>query len=181
MNTIKNLINAALLMAFMAILPSLVYAQGKTEISFTTNVMWGAQKNNLSVVVSSDYDGSGTIEALKRATWTDVTSKFKYADKDEWVKSGKQDIVALATAGKPLFVAFKYIGNASTVGATQRGWAINDLVYNETPIPSTTWKLINDPGNFEGAGYIRLKDGGVRFRSNLSIIKSESWAVAKLK
>jgi hypothetical protein len=181
MTTLKNLVSATLFFAFIAILPSFAHAQEKAEVSFTTNVMWGAQKNNLFVVVSSDYDGSGTMEAIQKATWTDVTTKFKYAEKDEWVKSGKQDLSALAVAGKPLYVAFKYIGNASTVGATQRGWAINELVFNGTPVPSTTWKLVNDPKNFEGAGYIRLKDGGVRFRSNLSVIRSESWAIAKAK
>ncbi len=181
MNMLKKLLTATLLMAFMAILPSSAHAQERAEITFATNVMWGAQKNNLFVVVSSDYDGSGTMEGIKKATWTDVTSKFKYADKDEWVKSGKQNIGAIAADGKPLYVAFKFVGNASTVGATQRGWAINDLVFNDTAIPAATWKLVNDPNNFEGAGYIRLKDGGVRFRSNLSIIRSESWAIAKAK
>lgn len=177
-----SIMQAFVVILFMAFAASAQNAAkpGKNNLSFSTQVMFGAQKNNLAIVVSTDFNGDYTMEGINKATWTDVTKMFELADTKEWKKSGEADISALIASGKPFYVGLKYIGNKSSVGPTQKMWGINEMYFNEKELPSADWKIVNDPNNFEGAGYIRLKAGGIIFRSNLSVIKSESWGIVKV-
>jgi hypothetical protein len=153
---------------------------GKSSLSFSTQVMFGAQKNNLSIVVSTDFNGDYSMEGINKATWTDITKMFELADSKEWKKSGEADIASLIASGKPFYVGLKYIGNKSSVGPTQKMWGINEMYFNGKELPSADWKIVNDPNNFEGSGYFRPKAGGIVFKSNLSIIRSESWGIVKV-
>ncbi|MNE97299.1 hypothetical protein D3C80_1956210 [compost metagenome] len=66
---------------------------GKNNLSFSTQVMFGAQKNNLTIVVSTDFNGDYTMEGINKATWTDITKMFELADSKEWKKSGKVSLL----------------------------------------------------------------------------------------
>lgn len=160
--------------------PAAAQTNGKKELSFSSQVIFGAQKNNLAIVVSSDFNGDYSMEGIKKATWTDVTARFKLADTKEWQKSGDGDISSLAVPGKTLYVGLRYVGNKSSVGPTQRMWGVKDMYVSGKELPSADWKIVNDPNNFEGAGFTRPKAGGILFRSNQSIIRSESWGIVKL-
>ncbi|MFA4868416.1 MAG: DUF5017 domain-containing protein [Pedobacter sp.] len=185
-NQIKSCFAAALqalvvisLMTFAASAQNAIKT-GKNSLSFSTQVMFGAQKNNLSIVVSTDFNGDYSMEGINKATWTDITKMFELADSKEWKKSGEADISALIASGKPFYVGLKYIGNKSSVGPTQKMWGINEMYFNGKELPSADWKIVNDPNNFEGSGYFRPKAGGIVFKSNLSIIRSESWGIVKV-
>ena len=86
----------------------------------------------------------------------------------------------MIASGKPFYLGLKYIGNKSSVGPTQKMWGINEMDFNGKELPSADWKIVNDPNNFEGSGYFRPKAGGIVFKSNLSIIRSESWGIVKV-
>jgi hypothetical protein len=109
---------------------------GKNSLSFSTQVMFGAQKNNLSIVVSTDFNGDYSMEGINKATWTDITKMFELADSKEWKKSGEADIASLIASGKPFYVGLKYIGNKSSVGPTQKMWGINEMYFNGKELPS---------------------------------------------
>ena len=176
------IMQAFVVILFMAFTTSAQNAvkPGKNNLSFSTQVMFGAQKNNLTIVVSTDFNGDYTMEGINKATWTDITKMFELADSKEWKKSGEADISALIASGKPFYVGLKYIGNKSSVGPTQKMWGINEMYFNGKELPSADWKIVNDPNNFEGSGYFRPKAGGIVFKSNLSIIRSESWGIVKV-
>lgn len=159
------------------------YAQkDKMSVSFKTNVQYGSQSNNLSVLVSSDFNGDYSLESIKSATWEDLTKKVKLATDKEPTKSGEIDLSKNKTTDKPLYIAFKYIGQASAK-PTQRGWGISDFsfTYNgETKtIPIKDFTIIDSKENHEGATWIKGADL-MRFRSNQSVIASESWAIVKI-
>lgn len=153
----------------------------KMNLSFFTQVIFGAQKNNLAIVISSDFNGDYTMEGIRKANWTEITDQFELADTKEWKKSGVADISKFVAGGKPLYIGLRYIGKSSTVGPTQRMWGIKDMYVNESPLPSADWKIVNDSSNFTGAEYTRPKAGGILFRSNQSVIRSESWGIVKVK
>ena len=160
-----------------------VYAQkDKTAVSFNTSVQYGSQSNNLSVLVSSDFNGDYSLESIKSATWEDVTKKVKLATDKVPAESGEIDLSKSKAAGKPLYIAFKYIGQASAK-PSQRGWGISNVTFShkgETKtLPIKDFKIIDSKENHEGATWIKGADI-MRFRSNQSVKASESWAIAKI-
>ena len=50
-------------------------AQDKIKMSFSSSVQYGIQKNNIAVLVSSDFSGDYSIEGVRAATWKDITKK----------------------------------------------------------------------------------------------------------
>ncbi|MDD7887838.1 DUF5017 domain-containing protein [Flavivirga sp. 57AJ16] len=88
-------------------------AEGIINMSFDSSQNWqngiSRSTQSLSVQVSSDYDGTGTPEAIANATWTDISDRFTLAtDRTyDYTNSGIADITDLAADGKPVFIAFK--------------------------------------------------------------------------
>lgn len=160
-----------------------VYAQkDKTTLSFNTSVQYGSQSNNLSVLISSDFNGDYSLESIKSATWEDITKKIKLAADKIPTESGEIDLSKNLVTGKPLYIAFKYSGQASAK-PSQRGWGVSNVTINykgETKtIAIKDFKIVDSKDNHEGATWIKGADI-MRFRSNQSIKVSESWAIAKI-
>lgn len=112
---------------------------GKKELTIKSQVTYGRQTDNLRLMVSSNFDGNYTVESLKAATWTDITSRFTWSVSPAGVlgpqtTSPTVDVSDLFVDGKPLFFGFKYQGEATTTGTTtsQRGWRIYDFNLNNT-------------------------------------------------
>jgi len=160
-----------------------VYAQkDKTTLSFNTSVQYGSQSNNLSVLISTDFNGDYSLESIKSATWEDITKKIKLATDKIPAESGEIDLAKNLVVGKPLYLAFKYNGQASTK-PSQRGWGISNVTINykgETKtLPIKDFKIVDNKENHEGATWIKGADM-MRFRSNQSVKASESWAIVKI-
>ena len=165
---------AALIILFTI---SSLHAQDKMKLSFSSSVQYGTQKNNIAVLVSSDFSGDYTMEGIRKATWKDVTGKFTLASGKEPVESGD---VTISNDGTMPYVAIRYLGDASAK-PTQRGWSIIDLkVSNGSSTIAPEWKVVNDPNNHEGAGWI-VGAKKINFRSNQSVIRNESWAITPVK
>ncbi|NGF57915.1 DUF5017 domain-containing protein [Parapedobacter sp. SGR-10] len=156
--------------------------QDKTTLSFDTSVQYGKQSNNLSVLVSSDFNGDYSLESVNAATWEDVTKKVKLATDKVPVGSGNIDLSQKMKAGKPLYIAFKYIGQASAK-PSQRGWGVSNVTLTQKGETKTVaigdFTIVDNKENHEGATWIKGKDL-MRFRSNQSVKASESWAIAKI-
>lgn len=112
---------------------------GKKELNITTQITYGSQTDNLRLMASTDFKGVYDSASVKKATWTDITSKFKLSTSPVGVlgtntTSGKVDISDVVVAGQPLFLAFKYVGLATTTGTatTQRGWRIYNFDLTNT-------------------------------------------------
>ena len=110
---------------------------GDIKLDFSTNVANGAQANQLSVMVSSDFNGVYDYENIKAATWTPVTDRFVYGTSSTFVASGSKSVSDLAVEGKPLYFLFKYIYDPAKTG-TARTWGIRDFRVTSTTLLGTT-------------------------------------------
>lgn len=184
--SLRNLLSTSVkvLLVFMVTYGTAGFAQkGKIKFSFNNAVQFGTQKNNLRVMVSSDFKGDYSMEGIKAATWKDITDLYSLTTGKEFESAGAQDISSYIEKGKPLYIAFKYQGEASAK-PSQRGWAIqNPEISGKGITPKvfqiSDFKIVNNPANTPGAGWGIGKESSLRFVSKQSLIESESWAIVK--
>jgi hypothetical protein len=136
---------------------------GKTTLQFTSLRANGQQQGSLRLMVSVDFSGvvpgdqNATVQAISNARWTDITDRAKLSEGASQA-SGAIDLSDFAAAGKPVYIAFKYLGKS---GAIQNKWTINGLsvvntlpdasaytIANLTATPITNYgnATINSPG-----------------------------------
>ncbi len=150
--------------------------QEKQVLSFSTSVKFGKQANQLSVLISTDFDGNYSIESIKKATWKSVADKVKLAAGEEFESSGDIDISNMIKKGKPFYIAFKYAGEASADGKpSQRTWQVKDVKFSETDIAN--FNIMNSPTNGENVGWIKNKLGFV-YRPSATLLSSEGWIIS---
>lgn len=162
---------------------------GDLQLSFASQVRYGSQENQLRVMASSDFKGDYTESGVKSATWDDITDRFLLGVNTTLRPSGVMSITDLVVEGSPLYIAFRYVGEASAT-ATQRNWWVNHFkidaalpgsLSNIASHTSVDWKFVNFAGNADGAGWGWSADGpGGRllFDPVGSTIYSEGWAIA---
>lgn len=100
------------------------------DLSFNSNVEFGKQADQLSVMASVDFNGGARFEDITAATWTDITARFKLAGNATYTPSGKADLSDLITAGKPLYLAFRYKVRNPSVYGTGNVWRIQNFLLN---------------------------------------------------
>ena len=122
---------------------------GSTAVlAFSTAVNLGTQANQLSILVSTDFKGDySSITAVKAATWADVTARFKYGTTTSFLATSA-DISDLFVAGKPLYLAFKYLTKPQAVNGIARQWSIQSLTLTSGKKLNNTvaLTLTNEPG-----------------------------------
>lgn len=120
-------------------------ANGVPKLQFSSARNSGAQANSLALMVSNNFAGLGADSAttaanIKAAIWTDITSRATLATGATAVASGAIDLSDFLTAGKPVFIAFKY--NATT-GSVQNKWTISGLTVTNTLPDATVYTIAN--------------------------------------
>lgn len=111
-------------------------SSGIDTLSFYTAVTAGS--GSLSLMVSSDWDGLQTPADLQSATWTDISSRAQWATGTIATYSGTIDLGDFKTAGKPIYLAFRYTAAA---GAAQNKWSITKFALLHKPAGDTTYTL----------------------------------------
>ncbi|MEI6946821.1 DUF5017 domain-containing protein [Paraflavisolibacter sp. H34] len=118
---------------------SFTRTDGVPELQFSTAVSAAGTGittgRNLSVLVSSDFSGVYTAEGVARATWTDITGRATLATGTSTVASPVIKLDDLKVAGKPLYVAFKYV--TSDAALKQRQWTVSAFQFR-TRFPDST-------------------------------------------
>jgi len=161
--------------------------------SFSTTLNNGTQDNQLSVMVSSDFNGTYDIANIRAATWTDITSRFvlNIRDASASLPSGTKDIKDLVVDGKPLYYAYRYICKPQTANGTNSTWRIRAFsLQSETDLGITSlaalttadWKLVNEGTIVDaGRGAVIESSGAIRFNGNHinKEVLTESWAISK--
>lgn len=166
---------------------------GTTYLSFSTRVLHGSEQNSLSVMASTDFTGYYDTNAVKAATWTNITSRFQLdpslVGTGAITESGVVDISDLVVSGKPLYIAYRYLG-AKPPGntATQRTWRVqsfnlrnsypNGDVISLASLFTAGWLNVDfqNPANFWKQ---EVSLGYLQFAPNGSMVASEDWAVSK--
>lgn len=163
------------------------------KLSFSTTVQFGTQRNQLSVIASTDFNGNYTPEGINAATWTDLTSRFALAStvgSTTPTVSGVVDITDIKVEGKPLYIAFKYVTLPQAANGTQNTWRVRDFnllgdsnIGNVNVAQQTTagWVLVNE-GDVIDPNRAQIETGTiVNLRGNNvnTNIKTTTWAVTK--
>lgn len=118
--------------------------QGLT-FSFQSAVSGGTQADQLAIMVSTDFNGDySNLNALKAATWTDVTSRFTLGKDATFITSTSKDLSDLAVAGKPFYIAFKYLTKPQLVNGAARSWMIQSFEVKSTSLFSGANPIIKD-------------------------------------
>lgn len=161
--------------------------------SFSTTLDNGTQNNQLSVMVSTDFNGTYDIANIRAATWTDITGRYVLNTRgaSASLPSGTKDIRDLVVDGKPLYYAYRYICKPQTANGANSTWRIRafsmqsqtDLgVTSLATLTTADWKLINDGAiNDPGRGAVIESSGAIRFNGNHinKEVLTESWAISK--
>jgi hypothetical protein len=97
---------------------------GNGEFSFNSNVSGGTSTiKNIRVLVSNDFNSIYDRENVQKATWIDITDKVVLGTTTTNVSSGIIDLTPYQAADKPLFIAYRYLGQ-DTQNFSQRTWTI---------------------------------------------------------
>lgn len=101
-------------------------AEGDFTLSFETSrhYMDGTSRtdNAWSLLISTDYSGSGTAVDVEAATWTDISDRFKFATDRTYNKtnSGIVNITDLST-DKPVYFALRIFAEGKTSEGNRQG------------------------------------------------------------
>lgn len=161
--------------------------------SFSTTLNNGAQENQLSVMVSSDFNGTYDITNIHAATWTDITSYYALNTRgaSASLPSGTKDIREFVVDGKPLYYAYRYICKPQAANGANSTWRIRAFsLQSETDLGVTSlatlttadWNLINDGEIVDpNRGAVIESSGAIRFNGNHlnKEVQTESWAISK--
>lgn len=161
---------------------------GEVSLTFENRVMYGTQADQFSVLVSSDFSGARNIDAIKSATWQDITDRFTLPTVDDYVSVGTTDITDLVVEGKPLYLTFRYIFDPAK--GSPRTWNIRNLALNSTTTLGTSTIATHLTGGFElfywgpkeTSGRSSIASGSITLRSNAAGNTNdytEDWCVSE--
>jgi len=168
--------------------------EGKLHLNISTRVLFAAQANNLSLMYSTNFDNLYTPAGIAAATWTDITNRFTLSTAPAGANgaitpSADVDLSDLPIAGKPIYFAWRWIGQASTsAGTGGRTWRIhafnltNKTTTSAIPIATVTsagWLAV-DVKNSVNKWTIQAADPSLFFAPAGTLEESEDWAVSKV-
>jgi hypothetical protein len=110
--------------------------EGRTEkatggtFAFTSSVTGGTQANQFAVMASSDFNGNyDDINDVKKATWTNITSRFTLGTTTAFTASTAKDISDVLVPGKPLYLAFRYTTKPQATNGEARTWMVQGITF----------------------------------------------------
>lgn len=111
-------------------------------MEFTSSLqVAGTQTNQLTILASTNFNGDySSVDKVKAATWTDITSRFTLATNATFVPAvpAPKEISDLIVAGKPIYIAFKYVTLPQATNGLARQWFIQTFAIKSlTTLPST--------------------------------------------
>ncbi len=118
-------------------------------MKFNTYQQFGV-RNNLTVLVSTNFNGTYDTTNVKTATWTDITSRVNLSQGADQVQSGAVDMSEFTDGNKSATIAFRYI---TTSLITQNRWVIRTFnADNQSPegtitpmanMTTASWKAVS--------------------------------------
>lgn len=135
--------------------------EGTLTLQFNSQTRAGATlPRNISVLISTDFDGEYTEQGVKAAKWTDITSRAVLpanTASNADVVSGEINLDDLKVKDRPMYLAFRYVSE-NAAGTAQRYWNMGRMfLINKVPgnvdfeITSTIEKGLFQVVEFQGA------------------------------
>lgn len=161
-------------------------------LNFDSQILDGAQENQFAVLVSSDFNGTYTLDNVKAAHWTDITSKFRIAtpaDNRALVGTGETDITDALVNNKPMYIAFRYIARPETANGKFNLWRVQNLLLQtesdysgKTAIMAQSagaWQAVKTDNYEANRGYIYTNN--ITFQANATNkeVEHEAWVISK--
>ena len=154
--------------------------KGQVTLSFDSRVNFGIQANHLSVLASTDFDGTYQLSNVKAATWIDITNRFTLASvaSSSVYLPTSADISDLVVDGKPIYIVFKYRALPQTLNGAARIWYIQKF-----NIKTATSIGLFELASYSTAGFQLVQEGSIIdsgraniFTSNLQLAANNSTA-----
>ncbi|MBB5436768.1 hypothetical protein HDC92_000432 [Pedobacter sp. AK017] len=166
------------------------------SMSFQTRLQAGGQNKQLSVLISSNYNGEKNISAVNSASWTDLTSSFSFSLTTlDYFSSGELNLSSIVTdKTKPLYVAFRYITlPQTTANGVYRNTVVRNFLFNTKTDAGTSvamdqlsagWSLLEEGPILEsGRNSVNASSGLITLRGNITaagkLVQTEIWAISK--
>lgn len=171
-------------------------AEGTYTLSFGTsrNFQDGASKtdNAWSLLMSTDYTGAATTDAVRAATWKDISDRFTFATARSYdiTNSGLVDISDLAT-DKPVYFAVRILAEGKLVDGNRQG--IFDLysfdlkletddnrILELATISKPGWNPVNVAGTNTNSSYDNWVNRAPSYRlhGGLAQYTNEDWLIS---
>ncbi|MBD1422814.1 DUF5017 domain-containing protein [Sphingobacterium chuzhouense] len=180
MMPLKNYLSTFFLFLCVFVMNTGASSVDQYSFAFRSSVVYGSQTNDLTIYMSTDFNGGSTIEDISQSNWKDITAMATLSSGSPFVGSGNLDFTPFVEQGKALFIAFKYSAPA-TPKPTQRMWRIQSMAFkhNRMPVNLSDWLFINHKDNDENVGW-ENNSKGIQYRSRMTKKKTESWAVVQI-
>lgn len=195
----SRMLPVILFFCVFAYTPASAQNSGKTEnsdplmMSFQTHAKIGngtiEQKNQLSVLISTNFSGDYTDKAIRKAKWQNITDRFTLSPvivTDELL-STSADISDLVQKGKPFHIAFKYETPSQTTEKRYVTWKVRNFQVSQTNSSDTLHFVKREPltlyhkGTQEPGRTVAFNTQ-VIFRGNLKKANfadpTEDWAIS---
>lgn len=164
-----------------------VTADGKPIFQFSSTVTSGTQINTLSLLVSSDFNGSYDSTSIYQATWTDITDRAKLAINSTSVASGAIDLTQFINNDHPVYIAFKYTGYENSA---QRNWTLKSLTLDNVLVDNTSYNLLDISESAAAFKPVLMKNTAVKWTVSTSQLnfkggttatspEAEGWVISK--
>lgn len=121
----------------------------KLLVRFNTFQSFNVQ-DNFTVWVSNDFNGTYDTTNVKKATWTDITSRATLSKGADQVQSGTLDLSEFTDGNKSATIAFRYKGIAAS---SQSRWVVRTFnadyqapdgtVTPVSKMDNTGWKAVS--------------------------------------
>jgi hypothetical protein len=158
------------------------------QLYFSTALNTPAASGSLSLLVSTDFKGytqNNAIDSINipLATWTDISSRAAFATNATTVNAGPVKLADYAAAGKPVYLAFKYLANS---GVTQSKWTVSNIgvrhITNDTtyvidssafilPVTFPSWTIS------PGWGAVNVSNPALKFSPTVSAQTATAFVV----
>jgi hypothetical protein len=91
----------------------------------------GTQEDQFSILTSIDFSGNyDNLDAVKSATWTDVTDSFTLGTTATLTPSDTLDISNMVPDGKPIYFALRYVNKPQVDNGFAKQWLIENFTLN---------------------------------------------------
>src|SRR5699024_2962767 len=147
---------------------------GGRQMSFTAEARYGTPPDQLSIWISTDFDGVYELENVEEATWVSVTDTYPLPSKpDEVIPWGSLDLWELMDDDdENIYVAFKYVYNPDDeLENSGINWRIQDFKIQTN---SSADVLNQEEAQFQVVHKGPLEDGRITINPNLLLLRSNS-------
>lgn len=147
---------------------------GGWNLSFSSEARYGTPPDQLSVWVSTDFDGVYDLANVEAATWREISDQFVLPTAtDQFVSSGPVNLWEFMDDGdEKIYVAFKYVFNPDNASESSGiNWRIQNFAIETN---GGTRILNHEDAQFQIVNSGPLEDGRVSVSPTTILLRSNS-------